>query len=360
MNPPGEQLIRDYLNRLSVAAESSLEPGDRQALLDQTRAQIEAEAGDLGRATAVQVRRVLAAIGDPIAVAENERARLAAPRDPAAGSRATGAVRKIWPPPGVLAIGGRSARRPASRQPATPAAMRPLPPGTANLGVPPPREPARHEGQSEPEKDGQQATPGQDGTDHGQPDDEDVPGAELNIELLEPVVYEEVGPSWLSRRASAAAGWLSRRASAAAGWLSRRASAAAGWLSQFGSALVATALRGPLETIAVLVLGIGGGIYPPIWLIGAFIVVISRNWDLRDKWFALTIPFVIVIFGATLAIVLGGQHTSLGSYAFEAWLAAGRLSRIAAVLSAMYLLWRLYKGPREPRRPPWTVPRRPG
>src|SRR5262249_57476468 len=113
------------------------------------------------------------------------------------------------------------------------------------------------------------------------------------------------------------------------------------------------------------VLGVGGGgwgdaKYPPIWLIGALIVVISRKWDLRDKWLGLSMPVVVVIFGATLTIVLGGQHTSLGSYAFEAWLAASRLSRIGAVLSAMYLLWRLYKGPREPRQPPWTVPRRPG
>ena len=262
--------------------------------------------------------------------------------------------------------------------------MRPLPPGTANVGVPPPREPpaagatpsvgsplpaslqpgsspapdnshagsgepARPAGQSEPGKDGQQATPGQDGTDHGRPDDEDVPGVELNIEILEPVVYEEVGPSWLSQRAGATAGWLSQRGGATAGWL-----------RQFGPALVATALRAPLETIAVLVLGIGGAIYPPIWLIGALITVISRNWDLRDKWSGLAIPFVIIIFGATLAVVLGGQHTSLGSYAFEAWLAASRLSRIAAVLSAVYLLWRLYKGPRKPRQPPWTMPRRPG
>ena len=58
-------------------------------------------------------------------------------------------------------------------------------------------------------------------------------------------------------------------------------------------------------------------------------------------------------------MALGGQRPSIGSYAFEAWLAAGRLSRIAAVLGAGYLLRRVYQGKREPRRPPWSTPRKP-
>jgi hypothetical protein len=413
MNPPSEQLIRDYLNRLSLAAKSRLEPRDRQALLDHTRARIEAEAGDLGRATSAQVRRILAAVGDPIAIAENERARAAAPRDPAAASRATGAARQIWPPPGVLAIGYRPAGFTASIPPLTRPAMQPVQPRLANLPVPPggsgypgndssvsgstpsapsglpsqraphglptpgvppavpaPREspaagnsapvgsPLRASSQlggspvsdnshtrsgepappaegSEQDMDGQKTAPGLEGTGHSRLDDEDQPGVEPDVELVAPVVYEEAGPSWLSQRAGAAAGGLMR----------------------FGSALVAIAVRAPLETLAVLVLGIGAAIYPPAWLIGALIAVISRKWDLRDKWVGLATPLVVAIFGATLAIVLGGQQTSYGSYAFEAWLAAGRLSRIAAVLSASYLLWRVYKGPRDPRRPPWSVPR---
>src|SRR5262249_8474144 len=185
-------------------------------------------------------------------------------------------------------------------------------------------EPASPAGRSEQDKDGHKTTPGLDGTDRGRLDNEDQPGVEPDVQLAGPVVYEEAGPSWLSQRAGAAARGLAR----------------------FGSALVAIALRAPLETIAVLVLGLGAALYPPGWLIGALIALISRKWDLRDKWFGLASPAVVVIFGATLAIVLGGQHTSLGSYAFEAWLAAGRLSRIAAVLSASYLLWRVYKGPR--------------
>jgi hypothetical protein len=485
MDPPSEQLIRDYLNRLSLAAKARLEPRDRQALLDDTRARIDNETGSLSRPTAAQARRILAALGDPTAVAENERARIAALRGPAFGSRANGSIRQIWPPPGIPAISQMPASQvPASQVPArqvtasqmparqvparAPAPMRPLPraalqslsPGTASLpvavgrpayasngssgsgsgppsptalsrlaepassgepsgpegasgragppgsgprspsaprglpsqrtprglpspgvpnGVPPPREapasssspppvsspplasspppggspargnspapdnahapgsePAPPAGQSEQDKAGPEATPGRGGTDHSGLD-EDEPGVELSVELPEPL-YEEAGRSWLSQRAGAAAGGLAR----------------------FGSALAGVAVRDPLETIAVLVLGIGGAIYQPVWLVGALIAVVSRKWDLRDKWFGLAGPVVVVIVGATLAIVLGGQHTSFGSYAFEAWLALGRLSRIAAVLSAGYLLWRAYKGPREPREPPWSMPRRRG
>jgi len=373
MNPPSEQLIRDYLNRLSLAAKSRLEPSDRQALVDQTRAQIEAEAGDLGKATAAQVRRILAAIGDPVAVAEKERARIAAPSDQAAASRATGSARQIWPPAGVLAIGRQPARPPVpmnSSSGGLPSQRAPLglpSPGAAR-GVPPPREPPAPgdsppqsaslqpadspapddshlrsgepeppAGQSQGDEHGQKAVPGREETSDGKPDD-DKPGVELNVEPLGPVVYEEVGPSWLSERASASVDRL----------------------ALFGSALVGIAVRAPLEMIAVLVLGIGGAIYPPIWFVGGLIVVISRKWDLRDKWIGLAIPVVVVVFGATFAVVLGGERTSYGSYAFEAWLAAGRLSRITAVLSAIFLLWRVHKGPRERRRPPWGPPHRPG
>ena len=101
MNPPTEQLVRDYLNRLSLAARSRLGLSDRQALLDQTRARIEAEVGGLNHATPAQVRQTLAALGDPIALVENERTRIAARAEAAISSRiggvASGAVRHVWP-----------------------------------------------------------------------------------------------------------------------------------------------------------------------------------------------------------------------------------------------------------------------
>ena len=78
MNPPTEQLIRDYLNRLSVAARGKLGFSERQSLLDRTRARIEAECDGSNGASAIQVRRALAGLGDPIAIVEREHARICA------------------------------------------------------------------------------------------------------------------------------------------------------------------------------------------------------------------------------------------------------------------------------------------
>src|SRR5579875_383375 len=83
--------------------------------------------------------------------------------------------------------------------------------------------------------------------------------------------------------------------------------------------MIALARRHTLEVAAVLLSGLGGALYPPAWLLGVGLVVA----------------------GTVLVLVIGGPHATLGSYAFEAWLGAGRLSRIAALLGAGYLLWRL-------------------
>src|SRR5260370_5130498 len=72
MNPPTEQLIRDYLNRLAVAARGQLGFAQRQSLLDRTRARIDAECAGACGASAVQVRKALAGLGDPIALVELE------------------------------------------------------------------------------------------------------------------------------------------------------------------------------------------------------------------------------------------------------------------------------------------------
>ena len=67
---------------------------------------------------------------------------------------------------------------------------------------------------------------------------------------------------------------------------------------------------------------------------------------------------LVLVIGTVLVVVFGGQHYTLRSYAFEAWLGIGRLSRVLAVASAGYLLWRLRLGRRKPKRPPWNIPHR--
>jgi len=127
-------------------------------------------------------------------------------------------------------------------------------------------------------------------------------------------------------------------------------------LGRLGTELVAVMVRDRLEAIAVALLGLGGAIYPPIWLIGVVVAVGSRKWDHRDKWLGLALPVFVVIFAAMLVVVLGGQRQTIGQYTMEFWLAAGRLSRLVAVLSAGYLLTRAvkYQGKRVRRQPPWT------
>ena len=107
MNPPTEQLVRDYLNRLSLAARGRLGSRERQALLERTRAHIEVAVGGLRDATAEQVRHALAAPGDPNALVENERVKTSAPREASTGSRfggrKNGTVPQVWQTPGTAA-----------------------------------------------------------------------------------------------------------------------------------------------------------------------------------------------------------------------------------------------------------------
>ncbi len=125
-------------------------------------------------------------------------------------------------------------------------------------------------------------------------------------------------------------------------------------------ALIGIARRNKIEALAVCLLGIGGAIYPPIWLLGALLAMPSKKWDMRDKFLGLTVPVIVVIVGTVLVIVFGGQHTSISSYAFEAWLGAERLARVAAAAGAGYLLWGLRRGRRKPKQPPWNLPHRIG
>ena len=80
MSPPTEQLIRDYLNRLSVAARGQLGPDDRRALVIRTRDFIERKTGLAGPPTAMEVARLLAGLGDPSGLVQQERQRLAVVR----------------------------------------------------------------------------------------------------------------------------------------------------------------------------------------------------------------------------------------------------------------------------------------
>jgi hypothetical protein len=95
MEPTAEQLIRDYLNRLSVAARTRLRSEDRRAFLARTRELIERRAGAPATADPGEVQEVLSGLGEPVAAVENEYARLAAARSKRAAARSG-----LWRPGG--------------------------------------------------------------------------------------------------------------------------------------------------------------------------------------------------------------------------------------------------------------------
>ena len=388
MHPPTEQLIRDYLNRLSVAARGRLGISQRQYLLDRTRARIEAECGGINGASAVEVRKALADLGDPIVLVEREAsqagsgtstadtryepsvagngnkemaAKQAHASEMAKGSeigddllvtggpngskpgRGGGSIRSLL---AGLASGQRRRRRDReTSKPVTQATSRGNSgsgPGQSGL-VPAPRRPAASEQIGPPDL---LASP-------QQPDSSSSRG---------------LGPSQgQGARAQGAggqgAGGQGSGGQGSGGLPSRvtgSTSAGPGVLSRFILNVGLAARNHTLEVLAIVLLGIGGAAYPPIWLVGAALALPSKKWDIRDKFVGITLPILLLVVGTVLIIVLGGEHTSLTAYAYEAWLGAGRLSRVLAAAGAVYLAWGLRRGRRQPKQPPWNVPHRLG
>jgi hypothetical protein len=123
-------------------------------------------------------------------------------------------------------------------------------------------------------------------------------------------------------------------------------------LAALSAAAWVIARRHPLEAAAVVVLGLGGLIFPPVWLAGALLAMPSRLWDIRDKITGLAVPAVLTIVGAAgLGTVI--SHASAGAYVHDALMIGGYLLRAGAVLGAAYLTWRLRAGHRQPPPPPW-------
>jgi hypothetical protein len=350
MNPPTEQLIRDYLNRLSVAARGKLGFSQRQSLLDRTRARIEAECGGTNGASAVEVRKALADLGDPIVLVELEarqpksRTSTANTRyEPSAagngkGEMAAGQTHANERAKGseigddLLVTGGPNGSKPGRGGGGS---IRSLLAGFA-AGQ---RRRRRSNAASGPVSGG--ASGGTSGGGSGKLSL--VPGPRR------PAASEQIG----SQGASAPGAQQQSQPSGSG-------PVGAAMAARFIRGVVSVARSHTLEVLAIILLGVGGATYPPIWLVGAALGLPSKKWDIRDKFVGITLPILLLIVGTALILVLGGQQTSLGAYAYEAWLGAGRLSRVLAAAGAMYLAWGLRRGRRQPKQPPWNVPHRRG
>ena len=117
--------------------------------------------------------------------------------------------------------------------------------------------------------------------------------------------------------------------------------------------------RHPLETVTVLLLGAGALVYPfPLWPIGAVALIASRGWDARDKWAALAIPVAFTSIAAIAIAGLFARSGSLAGYVSTVRIDGWDLIRAGSVVAAAYLVWRLRRGRRPPREPPWRRPPR--
>jgi hypothetical protein len=378
---PAEQLIRDYLGRLAAAARGQLSPDDRRALVNRTRDFIERKT-NVGRPpTAVEVARLLSGLGDPTGLVSQERQRLATLRGdepkPASRGRLARMLRgdssRIrgaswhWPvqegsradlkltlldasspvtPNGASAngTGGRKSAGPVigdvNGDPRNAAPAVHDTDGTAALAPAPPAEVAV-EGDVDANDDvadiftTQPAKPVPAGTVPAST----VPASTVPANTV-PANTVPIGIGSLTWSTAAPA-----KRSRAAVALIRLAS----W-----------ARSNKVEAAAVVLLGLGGAIFPPVWLLGAVVALASRLWDLLDKWLGLAGPLLLTVISLAVGIAVAGSRGSLGMHVHEAWVFADLTSRVTALLGAGYLAWRSAHGRRPPATPPWSKPHKIG
>ena len=109
-----------------------------------------------------------------------------------------------------------------------------------------------------------------------------------------------------------------------------------------------------LETIAILLLGLGGLILPFVfWPAGAIVALFSRLWDVKDKSLAIVGPLLVTLAGSVLgALIVGGSGNIVLVYTHALRVDFNILIRVGCVLTAAYLAWRVTQGPRV-KVPPW-------
>lgn len=292
-NLSGDEQVQAYLNRVAAAARH-LPKGARIAFVGRTKAQIDREIGAEGTADPGRVAEILVALGDPEELVRAERLRIDSKWLKNRGRDGDSAV--------VPGNAPRVYRPLRSRwKPAAPA-TRPLP-HDADTG------PDDAQGHTAPREPGAVPPPW--------PGDLDamMPPSQVADEGRRPA---SGGPTPLD------AAWQLARAH-------------------------------KLESIAIVVLGLGGLILPfPCWPVGALAATFSRRlFDGRDKVIAWLGPPLFAMVGSVVtAVYVGGKANPVLIYTRALGSDFGLLVRFGCVLSAVYLAWRVRKGRRE-KIPPW-------
>ena len=114
-----------------------------------------------------------------------------------------------------------------------------------------------------------------------------------------------------------------------------------------------------LESVAVVLIGLGGALLPfPFWLAGAVVAIFSRLWDGKDKVVAFSGPVLVDLVGSVVsAFFIGGKSNVIAIYLHALHIETSLWIRLGCVLTAVYLAWRVSQGPRF-KVPPWRHQRR--
>jgi hypothetical protein len=340
---PAELLVQNYLSRLSAAARGRMPAGDRRALVRRTLDFIEQSTGPVGSASALEVGQLLSGLGDPAAIAAQEQVRLAAARGEAAPVPADGARRgrilHRWPGQASWHWPSQPAGRPQLAQ--------------SLMDVPAERAGSPADGEELIGKVTTAARPARLHLHRTRTASARTP------EVLRLVVTNQSAPSaavparpsWPSVVARDADQEDDQHVAAGPPLVVRRA----------GSLAVQAAgrfRRQPLESVAVVLAGIGGAAFPPVWLLGAVLALMSRVWDYRDKWAGLGLPVLLTVIGTVVGVCLTASHATFGGDVHDGFVSADVLSRVMAVLGASYLAWRATPERRQPVVPSWSKERK--
>jgi hypothetical protein len=331
-NLSGEQLVTDYLTRVAQQARPK---GARMAFVGRTRALVERELGGPGALTDPDhVSAVLERLGTPEDLVIQERTRIdrnwvkkrasSKEEGEAAAAALTGPLNRSLTPRRRLNTDTRTGKRTSPDDltgPVTPVE------GTPVAGSPGARRPG-------PRSTGPRSTP---------PRGVGPRGAGLR----------SVSPASSGPRS----GGLRSADSPSAGPGHRDGTAPGTHGVSWNEMLANTrqlARDHLLETIAILLLGLGGLIlWFPFWPIGAIVAMFSRLWDLKDKSLAFAGPLLVVLAGSVLgALIVGGSGNVVVVYSHALRVDFNILIRVGCVLTAAYLAWRVTQGPR-PKVLPW-------
>src|SRR5215813_10588375 len=332
-NPSGEQLVTDYLTQ--VAEQARLLPkGARIAFVGRTRALVERELGPVGtRTDAEHVRAVLDRLGMPedLVVAERTRIDRSWVKSRAASKEEGEAAAAALTGPLNRSLTTRRRLNTDTQPSGTPSAS-PDDPGTGPVAPP--------EGPEAP------AT--------------GSPGAGQRRPVLRSTGPRGTGLRGVSPRSAGLRSGSPRGSPASTGRTGPlgRLTLKGGPHGAGRNEMLANAWQlardNLLESIAILLLGLGGLILPfPFWPIGAVVAMFSRLWDIRDKSVAVTGPLLVALAASVLtAPFIGGGGNVILAYFHALGVGFGLLVRVGSVITAAYLAWRVTRGPRV-KVPPW-------